>query len=619
VTLRKTGNGKPSTGLDLKKLKSTLKIANFDGLFKVNSGLVKTISSISLDNIMIDTKNSLVDFDMCLALAQRAINSQMTAAWATWITRSEFSTTGEMKDFALVSVYDNDFQTSGLEVEFDPLSVSLSVPNGKLGQVQVTLYLKSGTVFSEKTDFTRGERRAIDGEVEDMIAEAIAKGLLSPKDKDSDAVFDEYTAKYKKENPEKFRNGVAIANWSVSFLTDLDKKPCDLNLLAQIDPQAHEAASKCIQDSGLPDSVFSIEYLFMKFTEVDLLLSDNKDINIPADVPKATSERARSCLNTLLQGGNGEFMMGTVVRRSKTHSEGALPTFALTDFIFSVKADAVPEASTLSYLGMFSRRALPPNLDTARIALQDNWVRPEMLDGTRGSISGTMAISKERFVNQYVIPLVANKLQVSPTRAASQMAWTFASASQQRSSTRDIIDRKWDRGANWSIDITISPGTSQLDVSGRISSYAHMDGYTLKLGALGGYHTEWIYIGGHRNFSSRLLLTGGGSGSTFDLEPKLGPLNFTAMQVDRDEIKGGAVVLNAFEELTGSTTAERLGNQQSSLVDNLKQQLEASLGQVQMDLSQQSFIPPGAGVFTFQNPRFSMAGDLLFDVIYQAP
>lgn len=201
-----------------------------------------------------DTKNSLTDFDMCLALAQKAINDQMKAAWETWIARSEFSTTGEMQDFALVSLYplkrDGTPSAYGLEAEFAPLTVSLNVESGKLGQVRVTLHLMEGTV----TYF--------DEEIEEKAT-------------------------------------YPIKNWSISFLTDLDKKPCDLNVLREIDPQAHEAAAQCIQKSGLPDSVFSIEYLFMKFTEVDLLLSDNKDIDIPPDVPKAASERARSSLNAL--------------------------------------------------------------------------------------------------------------------------------------------------------------------------------------------------------------------------------------------------------------------------------------------------------------------------------
>jgi hypothetical protein len=47
--------------------------------------------------------------------------------------------------------------------------------------------------------------------------------------------------------------------------------------------------------------------------------------------------------------------------------------------------------------------------------------------------------------------------------------------------------------------------------------------------------------------------------------------------------------------------------------------MKDSLSQLALDLSQHTFIPPGGGVFTYQNPRFSNAGDLFFDVIYRAP
>ena len=83
--------------------------------------------------------------------------------------------------------------------------------------------------------------------------------------------------------------------------------------------------------------------------------------------------------------------------------------------------------------------------------------------------------------------------------------------------------------------------------------------------------------------------------------------------------------MNAFEGLfkefgfIGSTTEERLDNQQADTVNNIKDSLTEALNNITLDLSSQSFIPPGGGVFTFQNPRFSAAGDLLFDVIYKAP
>ena len=446
-----------------------------------------------------DTKNSLTDFDMCLALAQKAINSQMEAAWDTWIARSEFSNIDEMKDFALVSIFplkkSGKPSKYGLEVEFAPLTVSLYVPSGKLGQVKVTLHLQSGTV----------------------------------------TYFDE---------EEEEKSSYDFKDWSVSFLTDLDKQPCDLETLKRIDPNVGAAAQKVIEDSPLPDSVFSIEYLFMKFTQVDLLLSDNKDINIPSDVPDGARTKALTCLNKMLQGDTGEFMMGTVVRRSKTKSKGSLPTFALTDFIFNVKAGKTPEASTLSYLGMFSRRSLPSDIDAARLKLKDSWVRPEMLDGTKGLVSGTMAISKERFVDQYLMPRVTKELNESPSRENSGLKWRFSNEIKKSSESNDIIRREWKAGFSWNMLIAIEPGTNSLKISGRVSSYAYMDGYTHSFdigigGDWGNHHTEWIHSKGHKDFLSKLAFTGGSKSTGFDLEPELSPIQFTPMHVDKDEIKGG--------------------------------------------------------------------------------
>lgn len=534
-----------------------------------------------------DTRNSLTDFDMCLSLAQKAINSQMKAAWETWIARSEFGNVQEMKDFALINIFPlkNDGKPSkyGLEGEFAPLTVSLNVPSGKLGQVLVTLHLQSGTV----------------------------------------TYFDE-------EEEEKV--AYPFKDWSVSFITDLDKQPCDLATLDRIDSDISQSVKETILKSGLPDSVFSIEYLFMKFTQVDLLLSDNKNVNIPDDVPEGARTKALTSLNAMLQGNNGEFMMGTVVRRSKTKSNSEMPTFALTDFIFNVKADPVaPEASTLSYLGMFARRPLPNNIDAARLNLEDNWVRPERLNGSAGLISGTMAISRERFVEQYLIDKVSRNLGPAPTKYPD-LTWYFSDTNESRRDTSDIINRKWNTGRAWDMQIAVVPGTNTFKVSGRISSYAYMDGYTKSFnigigGDWGNHHTEWIHAEGHRTFSSTLTLTGGtiDNGTDFDLEPTLSPISFSAVKVDKDEVKGGANVLNFFEGLfkdvgfVGSTTKDRLQNQQAETVEYLKISLENALKKIEMDLSAQSFIPPGGGVFTFQRPRFSNAGDLLFDVIYKAP
>jgi hypothetical protein len=516
-----------------------------------------------------DTTNALTDFDLCLALAQRSIDSQMEYAWRAWKRRKNFSDTLRVfktrKGGQLVEA------KTGIEAVLAPLTVSLNVPDGKLGQVKVTLHLRSGTV---------------------TYVDEEAGGFAT--------------------HP--------IRDWSVSFISDLDRRPVDLDILAQIDPDTHQTAAEVIAASGLPDAVFSIEYLFLKFTDVDLILADNKDVAIPADVPSAARDKALSSLNFLLQGELGEFLLGTVVRRN---NKQATPTFAMTDFIFDVHPDsAVADASTLAYLGMFSRRALPADQTAARLKLTDAWVRPEQIDGTVSLVAGIMAIRKGAFMDDYLIKAFTQRIGRPP--AVANLTWTFADDSRQSWKSRDIIDREWDKGRRWNLAIAIAPGTNKLYLSGRVSSHAKMDGYTLTadfgaFGKAGHYHTEWIHMEGHQDLAGSVTLTGGGIGTGFNLVPAV-EHGFRGLVVDNESVEGGAQVLTAFEDFfTGKTTAEALRNQQQGDVNNLSTWLDQVLRDINLDLSQHAFIPPGGGVFTFQNPRFSRAGDLIFDVIYQGP
>jgi hypothetical protein len=142
-----------------------------------------------------------------------------------------------------------------------------------------------------------------------------------------------------------------------------------------------------------------------------------------------------------------------------------------------------------------------------------------------------------------------------------------------------------------------------------------MDGYTL--GAH--WHTEDIYMDGHQDFSGVVDLQAQGIGVDFKVTPAFN-FNFGDTQVTRYEIDGGANVLTAFEEVfTGSSTAEKLHNLQADAVASLSRWINQVFGSFKVSMAQHAFIPPGGGVFTFQNPRFTPAGDLIFDAIYQAP
>ena len=511
-----------------------------------------------------DTTNALTDFDLCLALAQRSVDSQIGYAWKAWKRRNNFSDTLRIfktrKGGQLVDA------KTGIDATLAPLTVGLNVPDGKSGQVRVTLTLRSGNVT--------------------YVDEEEGGFVTYP-----------------------------IRDWSVSFLSDLDKRPVDLDVLAQIDPDTHQTAKEVIAASGLPDAVFSIEYLFLKFTDIDLILSDNKDVSIPPDVPGAARDKALSSLNFLLQGELGEFLLGTVVRRN---NKQATPTFAMTDFIFDVHPDgAVADASTLAYLGMFSQRPLPADQTAARLRLTDAWVRPEQIDGTVSLVAGIMAVRRGAFMDDYLIKAFINRIGKAPS--VTNLTWIFSDESQENWTSRDIIDREWDKGRRWNLAIAIAPGTNTLIISGRVSSHANMDGYTLRVGELGHYHTEWIHMEGHQDLSGSVALTSGGIGTGFNLLPTV-EHRFRGLVVDNESIEGGAKVLTAFEDFfTGATTADALHNQQQGDVNNLSTWLDQVLNGINLDLSQHAFIPPGGGVFTFQNPRFSQAGDLILDVIYQAP
>lgn len=527
-----------------------------------------------------DTRNTLTQFDMCVAIAQKSLNSQIQTGWKQWLARSEFSDTSTPNEFTgTINIYPWNTETNkpsryGLKATLAPLTVNLNVVNGKLGQVEVTLHLTSGQV-----DY-----------------------------------YDEF-----KEAPSFY----PITNWKISFVADLDKKPIDWEALKQIDLQAHHAAEQMVEKAKLPSSVFSIEYLVMEFSKADLV--SNSVVSLPDGVPQGAITKTKAMLNLLTTGSTGEYMLGTVVRRSKTNGI-AIPTFALTDFIFNVHPDPVPWASTLSYLGMFSKNSLPDNRDAARIALQDNWVRPEMLNGTNGLVSGVMVLSKHILLDNYLIPLFTRELGVVP-QASGPLQWTYKNANNTSNNFKDVIWHNYGIGWNWQIDIKALPGQNQLSISGRINSYIHYEGRTVDMGFLGGNdRTEGLYNNGHQDIKATLALTGAGGAVDFKIAADIPEENyFSQVFVDRHETFGFSNVTEAIGSalkamsIIGNTPGEMLASATQSQLAKVKNSLNTVLQQIDIQCNQNGFIPPGGGEFTFQNFRFSAAGDAILDIIYQAP
>lgn len=530
----------------------------------------------------ITTTNALNDFDLCLALSQASINTQLGFGWKAWKARKQLADT-----FDLLITKDDDGKVVpsklGLKsVKVAPLTVSLAIKDAMRNQVMVHLRLESGTV----------------------------------------AYFDE-----EKGVPAEY----PIKDWEISFITNLEQQPVDLQALKQIDPQGHETTQALIKASGLPDSVFSIEYLFLKLTNLQLLLPGNTKSQIPDKVPRSAYRRAVDVIDLWFDKQVGSYLLGTVVRRN---TKQATPTFAMTDFVFSIRGhDKVPDASTLNYLGEFSGRVLPSDLNGARDKLKDAWLKPEQINGQESSVAGVMAIGSAVFLERYLLPKVASALftfdfpsmlnvghgyqggVTPPVPPRKGLTWTLSRSETEREFASRFLAERTVAEGGYNVDFTVKPSTNQISINGRVSTKVHFDA-GLSMEAI----TEWAHTEGHRDIAGSFSLTGNGIGTDFNLQSTLA---FTLGQpvVDRNEL-GGAVKINeAWKALKfiPATPEELVKSKGQEILDALNKAMKDSLSQLDLNLKQHTFIPPGGGVFTFQNPRFSDAGDLFFDVIYRAP
>jgi hypothetical protein len=525
-----------------------------------------------------DSRNALTDFDMSLALTQIAINSQLEAAWKTWKGRKNIGITidifkgRKVKDGPL---FDSKY---GISVAMGAPRVNLSLEQGLRGQVLVTLPLSSGYI------------------------------------------------RYQDEFSPSGDSTCKIIDWGVSFVTDIGKEPIDLELLRIIDAEAADAVQQVVSQPGISDSIFSIEYLFLKLTGIDLEAQSNRYFAIPSktqdeqgneiDTPVPAIARLKESLGYLLEGDLGKFMIGTVVRRNPQQS---VPTFALTDLIFNIHKNlSAPDLGTLDYLGRFGGGKLPENAaQLADDSFKDTWVRPEMVDGTTDLVSGVMAIRRDKFLDGYLIPEFEKYLGNSPD--ATGLTRTFASSNSKRNSKRTLIDQIIDQNGGYWLTIALQPGSDTLALSGRIYSSIVYTEHTL---GPAGMETARLEAAGERTISGTIKLTAQGIAPKFGVKSQL-TYAISEFRVTKQEASGFGKVTDAISKIGklfgGESLLDMLGNFTQSYNEMVTRSLNNALSNVNLDLSQQAFVPPGGGVLTFRDLHFSdKTGDLMFNVIYQA-
>jgi hypothetical protein len=539
------------------------------------------------------SNNALVAYDMCMAIEQGSINTMLESALDKWKVRL-----GWGKGISIL-LEDKDEETGKieptgekLEFQLDSIKVDFNVKNAKAGQIKVVLDIAGGANVSY---YPKGKAKLSTNTIEEP--------------------------------------------WSISFLTDLSRDPVDLKLLKAIEPETHKEVEKVIENgksNGLSDSVFSIEYLFMKFTNLELMIEGNREISRPKITPSTAEDVVMHAIDDLLKGKKGfnnQFMLGTVVRRNDRTSA---PTLALTDFVFHVHGGET--VSSLDYLGMFKGKALPNESDHlgALGAIKEPWIKRENVDGSAHSYHAVLAISRENFLENYLMheirytlaPNAATKSTIrrdgntyiieyngktKTTREDSNFAWKFLDH-----------EKKW-----WNLTFTLEPGTGRIHVNGRLFGASEKK----QISAVG-IGDSRQHLEASRGVSGTIELQGI---PAVDANNKPIPEKFRIQPVskfsfaeefklEKDEKEGMVSLMMAVTAKIGDTFGVSDANLfklfeslMKKNMDRITGRLQGRLDQLNVTFENFAFVPPGGGVFSFSNPHFSAAGDLMVFATYIAP
>lgn len=575
-----------------------------------------------------NSENRLQDFDMCLAISEKAINGGLKTAWAAWRKTRQISDSLTLR----LKNDKNENTDEGLDIKLAPPSISLSAANADPTQVQVTLKIESGTVTYKS-------------------------GRELAKEK--------------------------IKNWQFSFITELGKRKTSLNTLKAADEESYNDALAIVNnakanDPTLNESVFSLEYLFLELTHIDITRLKGNDIKgVPDDIDTKALTVAKKALNELTKGNmlNKEFMLGTVIRMTPS---SYVPTLSLSDYTYGI--NRASSAPTLDYLGMFGGRQLPRNIEATKKKMPHPWIQPEKLGSTAGSVAGALVISRNTFMYSYFAPLFKKMLDYSAlrtdiskvydkvlpvlqddyytwdylfetssveVRAIDSVRSAILKALERTSFIGEALGFSWgilskvadlifriNQHSSWTIAFKPRPGTNELQFEGTIFANASA---VLEIEASLLFKSINLEIGsqkikGTQKFSGTILLEGKADEldgddmlSQFSIKPKLKEkIKFEKFDLDTDS-SGYISIQNFIGDALKNTfipypsLRDALSATQTAIGVKLASLINDMISKFNIEMTNYAFIPPGGGVLSYQKPHFSTQGDLFIDAIYKTP
>lgn len=569
--------------------------------------------------MLTNTKNKLQDFDMCLAIGEKAINSGLAISWKAWKKNKQ------IRD--VISLRIPGGNNEGADIKLSAPMISLDTDQGDTSRVRVTLTIDSGKVF-----FYTGNK------------------LESEQ----------------------------ISNWKFSFITDISKRKTDFDTLKKIDPQSYDSARSIVnnaidKDKRLTDSVFSLEYLFLELTAVNFSALKDNDIKIPAQVKNEAKTVVKKVLDLYINDefSTNRFMLGTIVRRTPSYS---VPTFTLTDYIYGI--NQVKDASALTYLGMFAGRPLPYDNRDAVKRMSDPWLRPKTLGGNEGTLAGALVIRKETFLFDYFadnfnktlrksklmnevaagrhemmpLPYITDRLvwcypyQFKATvtgvkgailKSLYELAGEAAVVVKAAMTFQPDVKLMQLDDTDWNITFSVEPGTNKMTFSGNIYTNVN-SAIRLQQDLL---VTDIDIEAGANRFSGVSHFHGvmelkeiaerldeKGLLQDFQIKPVLsGDIVFEKFEITKNEGTGIFSFKDVFPDLMKQmglikkNISELIADEQMHVADHIRTLIEEMMTGFNVDISKNTFVPPGGSALIYQDPRFKENGDLIVSAIVKEP
>jgi hypothetical protein len=274
---------------------------------------------------------------------------------------------------------------------------------------------------------------------------------------------------------------------------------------------------------------------------------------------------------------------------------------------------------------MLSNRPLPTDINVARAVITSPWMQPELISGERSLLNGAMIISKVSYLDFYLIPMIQKTLGAD-NLAYENLKYTFSDKKSSKGKfDATIYDVHYDNETSWEVSLKILPGTNTIEVEGFINTKLYVDLVTLS------NDVGHLHIKGYNHLSGKIMLRGDTPmNENRQPEPEKfsiqidADINFKGAEIKEDDVAGLLALSNTLESIfkaigiVGETSAEKIKKSQAETVKLISDTLESRLRNLKIDMNNHAFIPPGGGVFSYQNPHFSNTGNLYIDAIYHS-